>query len=229
MSKDEKRIYWLMLALLIVGAAILAIPGCGKNANRPNGGSLKNGQSAISAPKAASSQEARDQAGDLRSQIDGLELQIAQLEREAKILEGQEQRARWVAIARIVQIASALAALAGVALFGLSFWRPELSWLRKIAALGAGLAVIIFGLVQYLPDAIRWAAPLSLAVTIATVIWLIWRIVRDNKGFASTVKLFEEAKPYLDLGDQERKQFQREIIGDARASVDAMRKRIGLH
>lgn len=223
-NKDERRVWLWMLALLVAGLVILCIPGCGKAAARnaeitlPKTGTVK--------PKTA--QGAREQAGDLRGQIDDLQLQVAQLEREAKILEKQEFRARMVIISRIVMLVSALAGLAGIALFWLSFSKPYLKWIRSLAGTGAALAGIVFGLAFYLPDAIVWLGPLAILATVGTGVWFVYRFVRDQGGFAATVKLVERQKDNVALPDERRKQIQTDVIGKNRRAVDGMRKKLGL-
>ena len=212
--------YGVIIAIIVL--ICVGLSGCSSRAGSPKVGTAKT--STIEAPK--TSKEADTREDDLRAEIEILQRQLDRAEADTIRIKKQESTARWENLARVIQIAAAIAMLGGVALTVLGFFNPALRPLRLIAGLGAGAAAVVFGLAGYLPVAVPWLGPVSILFTLGGAGWLIWKLHHTGNAATGAIDVANILKEHVnpDMSRDLRIAFQREAAGNRAGAINEIRK-----
>jgi len=212
--------YGVIIAVIILICAGLS--GCSSRAAPPRAGTAK--APTIEAPK--TSKQAGTREDDLRADIEMLQRELDRAEADTARLKKREEQARWENLARVIQIAAAIAMLGGVALTVLGFFNPALRPLRLIAGLGAGAAAVVFGLAGYLPLAVPWLGPIALGLTAVGAAWLVWKLHRTGNAATGAIDVANILKEHVnpDMSRDLRIAFQREAAGNRAGAINEIRK-----
>jgi len=218
--------YGVIIAGIIL--ILLGLTACSARAMSPKAGKAKaqeTTQPDVAPPK--TSKEGITREDDLRAEIEILQRELDRAEADTARLKKREEQARWETLARVIQIAAAIAMLGGVALTVLGFFNPALKPLRLIAGLGAGAAMVVFGLAGYLPAALPWIGPVSLVLTLSGAAWLICKLNLFGSAAVGAITVGEELKSLSNVPAQERRRIQSKAAGKRTGDINEIRKAMG--
>lgn len=223
---------WAIVGLLFALLILLSIAGCGDPPPREVEPVPEKTTAPDKLPEPKTAEEAREQLRDMRGQLDDMQFRLHQKQGQVERLEADERRQRMVFLARVIQWISALAFFAGIILAGLSVKFPALKFVRSVVIPGAGVAMVTFGLASYLPQAAAWLGPVVLFITaiasLSGIAWLLFQLVQNIRGKVAAVTLVEGIKPFIDLPIERRRDFQRQVVGDATNIITKTKKQLGL-
>jgi len=216
--------YGVIVAILILIGAQLS--GCSSRATPVKVDPLN--REKREAPK--TSEDASVWENELLVEIEALEHKLFLARADTARLKKQEAQARWENMARVIQLFAVFAMIGGVALAVLGFFNPALRPLRLLSGLGAGAALIVFGLASYLPAAAPWLGPIALALTLCGAAWLIYRLNRTGNAATGAIEvaemLKEQTRGVISIVD--RKERQARIAGKRSGAIDEVRRSLGI-
>jgi len=217
--------YGIILAAVIL--VLLGLTACSARAMPPKAGKAKAQETArtdVAPPK--TSAEGATREDDLRADIEILQRELDRAEADTARLKKREAQARWETLARMIQVAAVFAMLGGVALTVLGFINPALRPLRLMAGLGAGAAMIIFGLASYLPLAVPWLGPIAIFLTLSGAAWLIYKLNRTGNAATGAIEVAEMLKGNTRgvISPVDRKLRQAHIAGKRSSAINEIRK-----
>jgi len=218
--------YGVIIAALIL--ILLGLTACSARATSPKAGMAKaqeTTQPDVAPPK--TSKEGATREDDLRAEIEILQRELDRAEADTIRLKKKEEQARWENMARVIQIAAAIAMLGGVALTVLGFFNPALKPLRLMAGLGAGAALVVFGLAGYLPVAAPWLGPISIFLTLSGAAWMLWKLNLFGSAAVGAIAVGEELKSLATIPAQERRRIQSTAAGKRSSAINEIRKAMG--
>jgi len=223
--------YGVIIAALIL--ILLGLTACSSRPKPPKADSPKAGVAnppaitRVSVEHPKTSKEGAAREDDLRAEIEILQRELDRAEADTARLKKREAQARWEAMARMIQIFAAIAMLGGVALTVLGFFNPALKPLRLMAGLGAGAALVVFGLAGYLPVAAPWLGPISIFLTLSGAAWMLWKLNLFGSAAVGAIAVGEELKSLATIPAQERRRIQSTAAGKRSSAINEIRKAMG--
>jgi len=220
--------YGVLVAIIIL--FLLSLTACASRTKPPKDVSPKAGVAnppaitRVSVEHPKTSKEGAAREDDLRAEIEILQRELDRAEADTIRLKKKEEQARWETLARVIQVAAAIAMLGGVALTVLGFFNPALKPLRLMAGLGAGAAFVVFGLAGYLPAALPWVGPISIFLTLSGAAWLVWKLNLFGSAAVGAIAVGEELKSLSNVPAQERRRIQSNAAGKRTGAINEIRK-----
>lgn len=209
---------WLMLAgaALAAVALLMVAVGCGESPTPSRQDSTQERGPApdqVERPKTVN--DARTLAADADGQAAYWKALADAYRTQADALRAAEQQAQLERVCTWVRWLALLGLFGSTVLHVIAWIQPALRPLRALSGMGAAGAVAVLALAWVLPTWSPWLFWIAIALTVAGVGLLLYRLIRTGRGLEGAVRVAEKLKElaHPDLSAPARRLAQRDAAG----------------